>query len=59
MKMGLLKREYLKGKRKFVYSGLVAFAFFISPGPEALSELIVAAVLVVLFEFSLLIARFF
>lgn len=59
MKMGLLKREYLKGKRKIVYSGLVAFAFFISPGPEALSELIVAAVLVVLFEFSLLIARFF
>ncbi|VVB86320.1 Sec-independent protein translocase protein TatC [uncultured archaeon] len=59
IKMGLLKREYLKGKRKIVYSGLVAFAFFISPGPEALSELIVAAVLVVLFEFSLLIARFF
>ncbi len=59
IKMGLLKREYLKGKRKIAYSALAAFAFFISPSPDALSELIVAAVLVILFEFSLLIARFF
>ena len=59
IKMNLLRRESLKGKRKLIYGALIAFAFFISPGPEALSELIVAAVLVILFELSLIIARFF
>lgn len=59
LKMGLFKREYLKGKRKIIYGALLAFAIFISPDPSALSEFIVAAVLVILFEFSLIIARFF
>ncbi len=59
IKMGLLKLEYLKGKRKVVYGILLAFSLLVSPDPSALSELIVAATLVVLFEISLLLARFF
>ena len=59
IKMGLLKRDFIRGKRKFVYGALIAFAFFITPDPTAISELIVALVLVMLFEFSLMIARYF
>lgn len=59
LKMGLIKLEFLKKQRMMVYGALLAFALFISPDPSALSELIVAAVLVVLFEISLIIARFF
>lgn len=59
LKMDILKVEYLKSKRKIVYGALLAFALFISPDPSAISELIVAATLVILFEFSLLVARFF
>jgi sec-independent protein translocase protein TatC len=59
IRMRLLKRESLRGKRKIIYGALIAFALFVSPDPSALSELIVAAVLVLLFEFSLLVARFF
>lgn len=59
IKMGILKYGFFKGKRKFIYGALIAFAFFISPDPTAISELIVALVLVMLFEFSLIIARYF
>ncbi|MDO9098965.1 MAG: twin-arginine translocase subunit TatC [Candidatus Methanoperedens sp.] len=59
IKMGILKLEYLKGKRMIIYGVLLAFALFVSPDPSAISELIVAAVLVVLFEFSLIIAKYF
>lgn len=59
IKMGLLRLESLKGKRTIIYGALLAFAFIVSPDPSAISELIVAAVLVMLFEFSLLIARYF
>ncbi len=59
MKMGILKRESIGGKRKIIYGALIAFAFFVSPDPSAISELIVAAAFVILFEFSLVIARYF
>lgn len=59
IKMGLLKIESLRGKRKIIYGALLAFALFVSPDPSAISELIVAVLLVVLFELSLIIARFF
>ncbi|MCX9083852.1 MAG: twin-arginine translocase subunit TatC [Candidatus Methanoperedens sp.] len=59
IKMGLLKKEFFIGKRKFIYSGLLAIAIFVSPDPTAISELLMAVVLVILFEFSLLIARYF
>jgi sec-independent protein translocase protein TatC len=59
IKMGLLKREFFKGKRKFVYGAILAIALFVSPDPSSISELIVAIVLVILFEFSLLVAKYF
>ena len=59
IKMGILKTGFIKGKRKFVYGALIAFAFFITPDPTAISELIVAFVLLILFESSLIIARYF
>ncbi len=59
MKMGLLKPEYLKQKRRIIYALLLAFAFLVSPDPSALSELIIAILLVILFEFSLFMERFF
>lgn len=58
VKMGLLNPEFLKNKRKIVYGVLVAFALFVSPDPSGLVELMVALMLVVLFEFSLLLARY-
>ncbi|MCX9024536.1 MAG: twin-arginine translocase subunit TatC [Candidatus Methanoperedens sp.] len=58
IKMGLLKYEYVRGKRIAVYGILLAFALFVSPDPSAISEVIVAAALVVLFEVSLVIARY-
>jgi sec-independent protein translocase protein TatC len=59
IKMGLVKSGSLAGKRKIIYGALLAFALFVSPDPSAISELLVAALLVVLFELSLIIARFF
>lgn len=58
IKMGILKYEFIRGKRAVVYGILLAFALFVSPDPSAISEVIVAAALVVLFEFSLVIARY-
>ncbi|VVB92069.1 Sec-independent protein translocase protein TatC [uncultured archaeon] len=58
IKMGILKYEFIRGKRIAVYGILLAFALFVSPDPSAISELIVAAALVVLFEFSLIIAKY-
>lgn len=59
LKMNIVKLEYLKKKRMIIYGALLAFALFVSPDPSVLSELIVALVLVVLFELSLFIARYF
>lgn len=59
IKMGILKTGFIKGKRKFIYGALIAFAVFITPDTTAISELIVAVVLLVLFESSLVIARYF
>lgn len=58
IKMGILKYESVRGKRTVVYGILLALALFVSPDPSAISELIVAAALVVLFEFSLVIAKY-
>ena len=59
MKMGILNRKNLKSQRKLVYGAFIAFAFFVSPDPSAISELLIAVVLILLFEFSLMISRFF
>ncbi len=59
LKMNLVKLAYLKEKRKIIYGAFLAFALLVSPDPSALSELIVALMLVVLFELTLFIARYF
>jgi len=59
IKMGLLKKKFFIGKRKFIYGAFLAIAIFVSPDPTSISELVLAIVLVLLFEFSLLIARYF
>jgi len=58
IKMGLVKRKTLADSRLVAYGLLVGFAVFISPDPTMLSQLIVGVVLILLFEASLLIARF-
>ena len=59
LKMRLMKIESLKKQRYIIYGALLTFSLFISPDPSTISALIVAGALVVLFEFSLLVARFF
>ncbi len=59
IKMGLIRRETLRGQRKIIYGALLALAFFVSSDIELLSGLIVAAVLVLLFEVSLVVSRYF
>jgi sec-independent protein translocase protein TatC len=58
VKMGLVKRKTLADGRLAAYGVLFAFAFFISPDPTMLSQLIVGIVLILLFEVSLLLAKF-
>jgi sec-independent protein translocase protein TatC len=58
IKMGLIKRKTLVDSRLVAYGLLVGFAMIISPDPTMLSQLIVGAVLIVLFEISLFLARF-
>jgi len=59
IKMGLLKKGFFIGKRKFIYGVILAIAIFVSPDPTYISELLLAVVLVILFEFSLLVAKYF
>lgn len=54
---GLVSEEFLREKRIFAYLLLATFALFIAPDPTAISQLLVAACLVILFEVSLLISR--
>ena len=58
VKMGLVKYKSLVDRRWLVYSGLLAFAMLATPDPTLFSQLVVAVMLVILFELSLLIARF-
>ena len=58
LKMKLLTRDTLREQRKIIYGALIAVALFLSPGPDGISGLIVAAVLVILFEGSLLVSRY-
>ena len=58
VKTGLVKYKSLVERRWLVYSGLLAFAMLATPDPTLFSQLVVAVMLVILFELSLLIARF-
>ncbi|MDP2841798.1 MAG: twin-arginine translocase subunit TatC [Candidatus Methanoperedens sp.] len=59
LKMKLLKRQTLQGQRKIIYGALLAVALLVSAGPDMLSGLIMAALLVMLFEASLMVSRYF
>ena len=57
IKMGLVKRKTLVDSRLVAYGLLAGFAVFIAPDPTMLSQLMVGAVLILLFEASLLLAK--
>jgi len=58
IKMELLDQKRLKNSRILMYGALIAFAIFVTPDATGVSQLIVFAVLVLLFECSLVAARF-
>jgi sec-independent protein translocase protein TatC len=59
VKLGLVKYQTLKNQRMIVYSAIMAFSLFLSPDPTFIAQIIVALLLAVLFEFSLLLVRLF
>ncbi len=59
VKMGLVQYQTLKKQRILVYSAIMAFSLFLSPDPTFIAQIVVALLLAVLFEFSLLLVRLF
>jgi sec-independent protein translocase protein TatC len=59
VKMELVKYQTLKRQRILVYSAIVTLSLFLSPDPTFIAQILVALLLVVLFEFSLLLVRLF
>ncbi|AKB54380.1 MULTISPECIES: twin-arginine translocase subunit TatC [Methanosarcina] len=59
VKMGLIEYQTLKKQRILVYSVIMAVSLFLSPDPTFIAQILVAFLLVVLFEFSLLLIRLF
>ncbi|WP_292379031.1 twin-arginine translocase subunit TatC [Methanosarcina sp. UBA289] len=59
VKMGLVEYQTLKKQRILVYSGIMAISLFLSPDPTFIAQIVVALLLGVLFEFSLLLVRLF
>jgi sec-independent protein translocase protein TatC len=57
IKLGLIKYQTLKKQRLLVYSAIMAFSLFLSPDPTFIAQIVVALLLAVLFEFSLLLVR--
>jgi Twin arginine targeting (Tat) protein translocase TatC len=58
VRMQIVKRETLAKGRIGVYGLLFAFAMFISPDPTFFSQLLVLAILAVLFEIGLFFSRY-
>ncbi len=59
VKMELVKYETFKKQRVLVYSAILALSLFLSPDPTFIAQFLVALLLVILFEFSLLLVRLF
>lgn len=57
-KAGLVSREWLAGRREYVYLASVAAAAVMTPGPDVFSQLALAVPMVLLFELALLAMRF-
>jgi sec-independent protein translocase protein TatC len=59
VKMGLVEYQTLKKQRVLVYSAIMAVSLFLSPDPTFIAQILVAFLLGVLFELSLLLVRIF
>lgn len=59
VKMGLIEYKTLKKQRMLVYSVIMAFSLFLTPDPTFIAQAVVAVLLGVLFEFSLVLVRLF
>lgn len=59
VKMGLVQYQTLKKQRILIYSAIMALSLFLSPDPTFIAQIVVALLLAVLFEFSLLLIRLF
>ncbi|MDN5308642.1 MAG: sec-independent protein translocase protein TatC [Methanolobus sp.] len=57
IKVGLVRDESLRRPRILMYTSLGSLAFFISPDPTFISQLILAVLFIILFEFSLIIVK--
>ncbi|MFB6111182.1 MAG: twin-arginine translocase subunit TatC, partial [Halobacteriaceae archaeon] len=57
MMMGLVTREWLVGRRLLFWGGFAGVAFIFSPDPTGMSPLLIAVTMIVLFEATLLLAR--
>jgi len=57
VKLELVKYQTLKKHRLLVYSAIVTLSLFLSPDPTFIAQILVALLLAVLFEFSLLLVR--
>ena len=57
IKIGLLSRDYLKERRKYIVVGLFVVAALLSP-PDPVSQILVVIPLYLLFEVSLFISKF-
>ncbi len=59
IKMGIVKYETLKKKRILIYAAIASFTMLLSPDPTFVAQLISGILLIVLFEFILVIAKLF
>lgn len=59
VKMGLVQYITLKKQRMLIYSAILAFSLFLTPDPTFIAQAVVALLLGILFEFSLLLVRLF
>lgn len=57
VRMGIVEEKTLRKSRIVVYGALIGFTFLIAPDPTLISQLLAGVVLVILFEFSLLLLK--
>lgn len=56
-KLGLVTPEFLKKNRKFAILLIFVIAAFLTPGPDIISQLLMAAPMIILYEISIWLAR--
>lgn len=57
MMMGLVTRAWLAGRRLLFWGGFLGISFLFSPDPTGMSPIIIAVTMIVLFEGTLLLAK--